>query len=107
MSFSELYLFLSKGQTHLLPEGTSCSVRGCKNSILEAVYNAFSNLMLKSRQRTNQIPGVAESSLKDHQEIFLAVKSGNAKQAYRYMLIHMNKTERNMKMIFGENSLER
>lgn len=82
-------------------------VKGCKNSILEAVYNALSNLMLKSRQKTNQIPGVAERSLKDHQDIFLAVRSGNAKKAYRCMLVHMNKTEQNIKKIFKEKPQEK
>ena len=45
-------------------------VKGSQSDILAAVYNAFSNLMLESRRRTNKIPGVAEESLKDHQKIF-------------------------------------
>lgn len=75
-------------------------VKGSQNDILVAVYNALSNLMLESRRRTNQIPGVAEESLKDHQDIFLAIKSGNEKLAHRSMLTHIDKTEHNMKKIF-------
>lgn len=74
-------------------------VKGSQNDILVAVYNALSNLMLESRRRTNKIPGVAEESLKDHQNIFLAIKSGNEKLAFHSMVIHLDKTEQNMKKI--------
>ena len=75
-------------------------VKGSQNDILTAVYNAFSNLMLESRRRTNKIPGVAEGSLKDHQEIFSAIKSGNGKLAHRSMFTHIDKIEQNMKKVF-------
>lgn len=75
-------------------------VKGSQNDILAAVYDAFSNLMLESRRRTNKIPGVAEKSLKDHQKIFLAIKSGNRKLAHRNMFTHIDKIEQNMKKIF-------
>lgn len=75
-------------------------VKGSQNAILVSVYNAFSNLMLESRRRTNKIPGVAEESLKDHQKIFLAIKSGNGKLAHRDMFTHIDKIEQNMKKIF-------
>ena len=75
-------------------------VKGSQNDILTAVYSALSNLMLESRRRTNKIPGVAEESLKDHQKIFLAIKSGNGKLAHHDMFTHIDKTEQNMKKIF-------
>ena len=75
-------------------------VKASQNDILVAVYNALSNLMLESRRKTNQLPGVAEGSLKDHQNVFLAIKSGNEKLAHRTMFIHIDKTEQNIKKIF-------
>ncbi len=75
-------------------------VKGSENDILVAVYYAFSNLMMESRRRTNKIPGVAEEGLKDHQKIFSAIKSGNGKLAHRYMFIHIEGIEENMKKIF-------
>jgi len=75
-------------------------VKGSKNDILIVVYNALSNLMLESRRKTNEIPGVAEGSLKDHQKIFLAIKSGNGKLAHHNMFTHIEETGQNMKKVF-------
>ena len=68
-------------------------VKGSQNAVLTAVYNAFSNLMLESRRRTNRIPGLAEESLKDHQKVYLAIKSGNKKLAHSSVFIHIDKAE--------------
>lgn len=77
-------------------------IKGCKNNILETIYNSFSSLMLQSRRKTNELPGVAEENLKDHQDIFWAIKSRNAREAHHFMVTHINKTEQNMRKIFDK-----
>ncbi len=78
-------------------------VKASQNEILAAVYDAFSDLMLESRRKTNEIPGVAEDSLKDHRNVFLAIKRGNGKSAQSSMFAHIAKTEQNIKKILKEN----
>lgn len=75
-------------------------VKASQNDILVATYNALSNLMLESIRKTNQLPGAAKESLKHHQNIFLAIKSGNEKLAYRSIFIHIDKIEQDIKKIF-------
>jgi len=75
-------------------------VKASQNDILVAVYNALSNLMLESRRKTNQLPGVAGESLEDHQNVFLAIKSSNEKLAHHSMFIHIDKIGQNIKKIF-------
>lgn len=71
-------------------------VKASQNNILVVVYNALSNLMLESRRKTTQIPGVAEENLKGHQSVFLAIKLSNEKLAHRSMFIHIDTTEQNI-----------
>ncbi len=74
-------------------------VEGSQNDILSTVYNAFSNLMLKSRRRTNKIAGVAQESLEDHQKLSLAIKSDNRNLAHQAMFTNIDKIEGNMNRI--------
>jgi len=74
-------------------------VRGCKNSILESIYSNLSTLMLDSRILTNKIPGVPEKSLKDHMNIYLAIKAKDPKKARNFMINHIRETEMNMRIM--------
>ena len=73
--------------------------RGCKNSILESIYSNLSTLMLDSRILTNKIPGVPEKSLKDHMNIYLAIKAKDPKKARNFMINHIRETEMNMRIM--------
>jgi len=55
--------------------------------------------MLDSRILTNKIPGVPEKSLKDHMNIYLAIKAKDPKKARNFMINHIRETEMNMRIM--------
>jgi len=48
---------------------------------------------------TNKIPGVPEKSLKDHMNIYLAIKAKDPKKARNFMINHIRETEMNMRIM--------
>lgn len=71
-----------------------------KNEILVALYKALTDLMLESRRKTNLLPGAAKRSLKQHRDIFCAIKNGSEKKIQETILYHLDRTRRNFEKIF-------
>ena len=77
-------------------------VKASQNHILENLYVALSKLMLESRRMTNRLPGVAEESLKAHQEIFLAVRGRDEELAHLAMTKHIDSATVNMRRLISQ-----
>ncbi|MBC7190345.1 FadR family transcriptional regulator [Candidatus Aerophobetes bacterium] len=68
-------------------------VDATNNEILVAIYKALTDLMLESRRRTNQIPGILPKVVEEHEEIFNAIKKRSEKNIREAILKHMNNTQ--------------
>ncbi|MBE0477732.1 FadR family transcriptional regulator, partial [Candidatus Aerophobetes bacterium] len=67
-------------------------VNATGNEILIALHKGLTDLMLESRRKTNQLPGVTEVSLNHHKDIFRAIKKGSEEKVQQAIFYHLDKT---------------
>ncbi|MBE0479248.1 FCD domain-containing protein, partial [Candidatus Aerophobetes bacterium] len=72
------------------------------NEILIALYKGLTDLMLESRRKTNQLPGVPEEAFNEHIEIFHAIKKGSEEKVQQAIFHHLSKTRGNFEKIFKD-----
>lgn len=70
-----------------------------KNPILTAIARPIVVLLRNSRERLFGIVGVPETSFRQHQEIYDAIKQKDEKEASRAMLRHLKQVEEDIKRI--------
>ncbi len=68
--------------------------KASKNPIAELVWQMISSHLAPMLERTVEIPNVADETLRDHQKIFQAIRSGNARKAREAMRLHLENADR-------------
>ncbi len=71
--------------------------KAAKNTILQRFMTSVSQLGKVSRQRTVELPGIPEQSVRDHRAIINALKEHNPAAASQAMLLHLNNVEQELK----------
>ncbi len=69
------------------------------NPVLVAVAKPIAILLKKTRERLLGVVGVPEISFRHHQEIYNAIKNGDAEEASRTMLCHLEQVEKDIRRI--------
>jgi GntR family transcriptional repressor for pyruvate dehydrogenase complex len=70
------------------------------NKMAVIVWQMLSERLAQVLERTISVPNVCEETLKDHENIFRAVKSRNARKAREAMRAHLENAERNWRVAF-------
>jgi GntR family transcriptional repressor for pyruvate dehydrogenase complex len=73
-----------------------------KNPIVVMVWQMLSERLAEVLSHTITLPQVREESLRDHEQIFKAVKSRNARKAREAMRAHLENADRVWKIAFAE-----
>jgi GntR family transcriptional repressor for pyruvate dehydrogenase complex len=68
--------------------------KAARNPIMSRVIDSISKLLLVSRSRTVEIPGVRAQTVADHRAIVAALKGRDPEAAKQTMLQHLNNVER-------------
>jgi GntR family transcriptional repressor for pyruvate dehydrogenase complex len=71
--------------------------KAAKNTILQRFMTSVSQLGKVSRQRTVELPGIPEQSVRDHRAIINALQQRNPAAASQAMLLHLNNVEQELK----------
>jgi GntR family transcriptional repressor for pyruvate dehydrogenase complex len=67
--------------------------RAARNPIMSRVIDSISRLLLLSRSRTVEVPGIRAQTIQDHRAIVAALKRRDAEAAKEAMLQHLNNVE--------------
>jgi GntR family transcriptional repressor for pyruvate dehydrogenase complex len=70
--------------------------KAARNPIMSRVIDSISRLLLVSRSRTVEIPGVRARTVEDHRAIVAALKRRDPEAAREAMLQHLNHVERGL-----------
>jgi DNA-binding FadR family transcriptional regulator len=70
--------------------------RAARNPIMSRVIDSISRLLLVSRTRTVEIPGIRAQTLEDHRAIVAALSARNPQAAQAAMLQHLKNVERRL-----------
>jgi GntR family transcriptional repressor for pyruvate dehydrogenase complex len=71
--------------------------RAARNAIMSRVVDSISQLLLVSRSRTVEIPGVRAQTVEDHRAIVAALRQRDPEAAKQAMLQHLNNVERRLR----------
>ncbi len=70
-----------------------------KNPIAIMVMQTISDTFVERSRRINQVPGISEEGLSEHNKIYRAIKEGNPEKARHAMLHHIETQERNARIL--------
>jgi GntR family transcriptional repressor for pyruvate dehydrogenase complex len=81
----------------------SMLAQAAKNQVFMRLNESIVDSLRESRERSLRVPGRAPRSLEGHRAILKAIRSRNAAQARRAMLVHLTAMERNVLTSTGNN----
>lgn len=70
--------------------------QAAQNPILSRIIDSIGKLSFASRQRTVEISGIREQTIRDHQAIVAALKANDPEAARQAMLQHLNNVEQRL-----------
>lgn len=73
-----------------------------KNPIAVMVWQMLSDRLAEILSHTITLPNVREQTLHDHEQIYAAIKSGNARKARETMRLHLENADRVWRIAFSE-----
>lgn len=78
-------------------------VKASKNPIAMIVWEMLSSRLAEVLAQTGELPNVPHETLKDHQSIFDAIESGNARRAREAMRKHLENADRVWRMVLSRS----
>jgi GntR family transcriptional repressor for pyruvate dehydrogenase complex len=73
-----------------------------KNPIAVLVWQMLSTRLAETLSRTSTLPHVYEDTLRDHERIYRAIKSGNSRKARKAMRVHLENADRTWRIARSE-----
>lgn len=77
-----------------------------QNEILHRIIFTIRDLLKVTSEKTYKVQGAWDRALKYHEEIYLAIKDGNADKAEKVMLSHLDDVERSLLLVRDRFGLE-